>query len=885
MIPGEVLAVAGSYVALLFFIAFATDALAAKGRARFLASPLIYTLSLAVYCTSWTFYGAVGTAVRSGLEFVTIYIGPTLVLMAWWLFLRKLIVVARAQRITSIADFLSARYGKSRAVSVLVTLIALASITPYIALQLIAVSRSFEAMVGESALAHDVAFWTAALMAFFVIVFGTRRLNADESQPGIVAAIAFESVVKLAALLAVATFAFVVLRGGDGETQAVRDALSRVGALRDDGGARWIVLTTLSAAAIVCLPRQFQVAVVENRNVEHLAVASWLFPLYLFLITVAVLPIAAAGLTVLPAGTEPDLFVISLPLSAGADGLALFAFIGGLSAATSMVIVACSALAVMISNHLVAPFLAERAESSTKGFSQAILRTRRVAIVVLLALGYLYASARGGEYSLASIGLIAFAGVAQFAPALVAALFWRKANRRGATAGLAAGALVWLATLLLPSFGVGVGVLNAIRALLLPPELAVGPNAIDPLVFGASLSLVVNIVVFVATSLGTAGGAMDQLQATLFVDALTRGGPPPLLRRSANRRDLFRLTQRVLGPVRAHALFAGPEGPGGDAGGARREGPVDSAFVAAVEAEIAKAVGTSSAHALIARVATGEPLTVDTAIALLSETQEAIRAARTLGVRSVELEHTAAELRSANTQLTNLLAEKDEFLSRVSHEMRTPVTAVRAFAELLAEGDLDTQQSKRFVQIISAEAERLTRLLDNILDLARLEAGVSVMAKRPLAVAPVMAAAADAMAGLAVRQGVELKLADAPDLIAEADDDRLKQVLINLIANAIRFAGEGDERVVTLSVCAEEGNAVLRVSDRGPGVDEAIRQRLFTKFGGGASQQTGKGAGLGLAISRQIMTALGGSLVLESTGPDGSVFAVRLPLAQTSPRA
>ncbi|WP_420392854.1 sodium:solute symporter family transporter [Acuticoccus sp.] len=865
-----VVAVGGAYLGLLFVIAFATDRLAEASRARWLGSPLVYTLSLAVYCTSWTFLGAVGTASRSGLEFVTIYIGPTLALMAWWLFLPKLVRIAKAQRVTSIADMLSARYGKSRAVALLVTIVAIAAITPYIALQLIAISRAFEALAGFGADGTPTARWVAVAMVFFVIMFGTRRVNADESQPGIVAAIAFESVVKLAALLWVAILAVVALAEGPAPGAAMASAgsaLAVVGDLAEDGGARWTILTLLSAMAIVCLPRQFQVAVVENRDERHIAVASWLFPAYLFLLTLAVLPIAAAGLTQLPATAEPDLFVLTLPLARGADLVALVAFIGALSAATSMVILASLALAVMISNHIVAPQLARRVRSPT-GLTSAILLTRRIAIAGVVGLGLLYAEARGSGGvggGLASIGLIAFAGVAQFAPALFCGLFWRRANRVGATAGLAAGAFTWFALLFLPSFGVGLEALAMVRAALMPEAMAEGPRAVDPLVFGVLASLSVNLLATVAGSLATRGGAIDELQATLFVDAMRRGGPEPTLRRSASLRELVRLTRRILGPDRAHALFARSDLSG------REE--ADGRLIEEVERELAYAVGAASAHTLTTQIATGEPLAMDAAIMLLEETQEAIEAARALGIRSVELERHTAQLARANADLITLLAEKDEFLSRVSHEMRTPVTAVRSFAELLREGGVTADRAARFVDIILAESERLSRLLDDVLDLSRLEAGVAPLDVRLVDAAAAAREAAAVMEGFAERRGARIAVAAAAPVMVLADADRLKQVLVNLVSNAVRFRGEGD---VEVSVAAESGRAMLRVRDAGPGVPAGLRPRLFQKF----ASESATGAGLGLAISHQIMIALGGTLELEATGADGSTFCAALPLAQ-----
>ncbi len=645
-------------------------------------------------------------------------------------------------------------------------------------------------------------------------------------------------------------------------------ALDAISALNTGDGTRWTTLMLLSAAAIICLPRQFQVAVVENRSESHITVASWLFPAYLFLLTLAAVPIAAAGLIALPAGAEPDLYVLTLPLARDSALLALAAFVGGLSAATSMVIVASLALAVMISNHLVAPLLVGRV-NTPGGVGAAVLVTRRVAIAGVIGLGTLYAEAHGAGGGLASIGLIAFAGVAQFAPALIAGLFWRRANRYGATAGLATGAAIWVAVLLMPSFGVGTELVDHVRAALLPPDQLFGPNAVDPLVFGVTLSIAANVIVYVLTSLATSGSVIDELQATVFVDALRRGGSEPTLRRSASRRELMRLARRILGPQRADEVFAAMRTTTAE--------EANSALIAQVERELAFAVGTSSAHTLVMQIATGEPLAVDAAITLLQETQEAIEAARALDIRSVELERTTAELANTNASLKALLAEKDDFLSRVSHEMRTPVTAVRSFAELLREGTLTPERAARFVDIILEESRRLSRLLDDILDLSRLEAGVAPIRVERIDAAVAISEAAAVMDGFAQRQGASIRVAGEGPVYVRADADRLKQVLVNLLSNAIKFCGDSP---VEISVDAEQGVAVLRVRDHGPGIAADVQPRLFGKFISGTAPHGIRGAGLGLAISRQIMRGLGGSLALETTGPGGSCFAARLPLAE-----
>ncbi len=312
-------AVSMGYVAILFAVAFAAERRRGAAQGRWLRSPLVYTLSLSVYCTAWTFYGAVGYAARSGLEYLTIYLGPSLVMVGWWWILRKLVRIARTQRVTSIADLISSRFGKSAPIGALVTLIAVAGITPYIALQLKSLSLTFSAFTGslEGAAADvdAVAFWSAIGLAVFTILFGTRNLDPSERHHGVVMAIAVEAVVKLGALLAVGVFVIWGLGGGvGGILQEIDDTAIP---LWSGDGSRWLGLTLLSAAAFLTLPRMFHVLVVENDGDRHLAVASWAFPLYIFLMSLVVVPIAGVGLDRLPPGSNPDLFVLTLPLSEG----------------------------------------------------------------------------------------------------------------------------------------------------------------------------------------------------------------------------------------------------------------------------------------------------------------------------------------------------------------------------------------------------------------------------------------------------------------------------------------------------------------------------------------------------------------------------------------
>ncbi|MEJ2015791.1 MAG: sodium:solute symporter [Limibacillus sp.] len=518
------LAICLAYVALLFALAFFVDYRSRQGKLDWLRSPWIYTLSISVYCTSWTFYGAVGSAARNGLEFVTIYLGPTLVFVAWWWLLRKLVRIGRVHRITSIADLISSRYGKSAGLAVLVTLISVIAITPYIALQLQSVTRTYQIVAGEAD-GTATAFWVATGMAVFTILFGTRNLDANERHHGVVAAIAMEAIVKFVALVAVGIFAVYGLAGGWSEIFAdVPDEVIYGG--ESVFSPRWVALTFLSATAIICLPRQFQVTVVENVEESHLRTASWLFPLYLFGMSLFVMPIAIAGLKFLPAGSNPDLFVLTLPLMEGRQELALLAFLGGFSSA-----------------------------ASSGDVRSLLLVTRRISIAFILALGFLYFQLSGGSDALAAIGLIAFVGVAQFLPSLLGGIFWRGATRAGALAGMTAGVLLWAYTLFLPSFAADSPAINQLLVQgpwgieMLRPQALLGFDGGDTLIHALIWSLGANTLLFLAVSGLSDTRPLERLQGALFVDVFRVGGGETrrFVGGSATSEDLFVLAQRILG--------------------------------------------------------------------------------------------------------------------------------------------------------------------------------------------------------------------------------------------------------------------------------------------------------------------------------------------------
>ena len=885
--PDRLLFFCLAYVAFLFTIAWVADRRAQAGKMGWLASPLVYTLSISVYCTAWTFYGAVGSAARGGLDFVTIYLGPTLVFVGWFWLLRKMVRLGREHRITSIADMVSSRYGKSPTLAVLVTLIAVVGTTPYIALQLQSVAQSYEAIVGDSNQTRT-AFWVAAGMAVFTILFGTRSVDANERHHGVVTAIALEALVKLAALLAVGLFVVFALFGSPSAVfEAMPEGLIESNAVFSE---RWVALTFLAATAVLVLPRQFQVTVVENVDERHLATASWLFPLYLFLIALFVLPIAIAGLTMMPSGANPDMYMLTVPMTAGREDLVLLAFIGGFSSATSMVIVATIALSTMVSNQIVMP-LALRYFEGGRAYSgdvrDLMLISRRVSIGVIFALGFLYFQLTGGSAALASIGLIAFAGLAQVLPALVAGLFWRGATRAGAMWGLAAGALLWAYTLFLPSFE-GHFLLSAsvleqgpFGIAALRPQALLGLAGTDPLIHALVWSLGVNTALLVLVSLATTPGALERVQAALFVDVFRGSGEAEsAIRRSAASEDLFVLAQRILGVESARRLFAEMAVEQGITHGLPR--PTE-AMISRLERELSGSIGAASAHAMVSSAAGSEQVSLTELMEMADETQRLMATSARLADKTAELERTAAELREVNTRLRALDAQKDDFLSQVSHELRTPMTSIRSFSEILLAEELDADTTQRFVRIIHDESLRLTRLLDEILDINRLESGSAEMPVEPVEAEAAVASALDTLRPIAREQGVRLVPHRPIKGWVRANPDRLRQVLINLISNAIKYNAAAEPQVeIAWSV---EGHALcIDLIDNGGGVSREEAERIFSKFVRGTRSGAAQGAGLGLPISRAAIRRMGGDLSVVFTAEQTSFFRLRLPrIAQPGP--
>ncbi len=900
--PSLVIGVSFGYLLLLIAVASFGDWRAVQGRS-IIANPWTYALSMAVYCTAWTYFGSVGRAATGGIWFLPIYLGPTLAMVLGWLVLRKMIRIAKTYRITSIADFIGSRYGKSPLLAGLVTLIAVVGIVPYIALQLKAVSAGYGLLTAASLSelplqvhwTQDSTFYMALALAGFTMVFGARHLDSAERHEGLVAAIAFESVVKLVAFLAVGLFVVYGMFNGLADlfsrAQAVPD-LARLLRLEQGGGfawTQWFALTLLSMLSVIFLPRQFQVMVVENVRESHLRRAVWVFPLYLLAINVFVLPIALGGLLYFGVGQmNADNFVLSLPLAAGQPALALFAFVGGLSAATGMVIVETIAVSTMVCNELVMPLLLRTAHFRSEAghdLTRVLLAIRRAAILVVLVLGYVYFHLAGEAYALVSIGLISFAAVAQFAPAVLGGLYWKGATRLGALVGLLAGFVMWGYTLMLPSLAKsgwlsdafltqGLGGLAWLR-----PEQLLGLHGLDNLTHALFWSLLVNVGAYVGLSLWRAPSGQEASQALLFVDVFERTttARPVFWRGRATLPDLLRLCERFLGVERAQQLFEGYARQMG-VNGLAAIAP-DARLVQFVETQLAGAVGSASARLLVASSVEEETLTPDDVLRILDETSQLRAHSLELEEKSDSLERATAELRAANEQLKSLDRLKDDFMSSVTHELRTPLTSIRALAELMRDDvDMDQAQRQQFIAIIVSETERLSRLVNQVLDMAKIESGHAEWHTEEVDLCALVQQAVVTTAEMFKERQtqVSLSLPDQPVRLL-GDPDRLMQVMLNLLSNAAKFVPVPGGRV-GVSLSRDDVGVTVRVTDNGPGVSAAQQALIFEKFRqGGDAANRPQGTGLGLPISRQIVAHFGGRLWLESDPGQGAAFCFTLP--------
>jgi len=906
MSSGLLIVLGISYIILLFTIAYVAERIQDSGT-TLTSHPLIYALSIAVYCTAWTFFGSIGKASTSGITFLPIYIGPTLCCILWWFVLRKMIYISKAQRITSIADFVSARYGKSIILGVLATVVAIFTIIPYISIQLKAVAVSyslliyrnlegwFEGSIQDIPFYYDSAWYITIVMALFAILFGTRRLDPIERHEGMVVAIAFESIFKLIAFILGGVFVTYYLFDGFGDilqqayqNEDLRSTLTLEGQQLE--GTSWFFLCLLSAFAIILLPRQFHIAVVENSNPNYVAQAAWIFPLYLFIINLFVLPIAMGGRLLLGENANPDTYILSLPLSQSDEFIALFIALGGFSAAIGMVVVAVTALSIMISNSLMSPLLLRSSTIQDKrinDLSDRLLNIRRISVVVVLILAYSYFKFISSQYALVSIGLISFAGIAQFAPAVFGGMYWKRATRKGAITGLLSGFIVWGFCLPYPNLA-EVGLISPelfqtgfMGIELLNPYQLFGLKGWDPISHGTFWSLFINTTVFVGVSMFTRQSTIEVIQADFFVNnrKYRKGAKDyDLIRRSAKVSDIIVLINRFLGEQRANQIIQDYEAQ--YRVDLSKKIIADESFIHRAEIHLTGAIGAASAKIMLNSIVKAEPVQLEEMFQILDQTQEIIQYSKQLEAKSAELVATTEQLRKANEQLKELDRLKAEFITTVTHELRTPITSIKSIGKILQSNpELSTNEQENFLNILVEESERIARLINQVLDLEKLQFNQHPVKMELLDFGEIARDAYDKCKHLMDQRGIvhfcQIKTGNYHVI---GSRDHLFQAILNLLSNAIKFCDtDNGEVYIHLS---EVGNQImLKVRDNGKGIDEKDQAYIFEKFVQVTDQQQGKpkGTGLGLPITMEIIQQHKGKLWVESNTGEGAVFYITLP--------
>ncbi|MBS1734029.1 MAG: GHKL domain-containing protein [Bacteroidetes bacterium] len=885
------------YLAVLFAIAYYAEYRLKKSRSL-INNGNVYALSMAVYCTAWTYYGSVGQASGNGVEFLPIYLGPTIGAALCWPVLRKIIRICKTQRISSLADLISTRYGKNFSIAVVVTILCVAGIIPYIALQLKAISSSIHILISYkeqgTSLANffrDDTFYIAIILAVFIILFGTRSIDASEKHEGLVAAIAFESIIKLLAFITAGIFVVYGIYNG------FTDIFSKVYANEEfkhlfhlgnkTSYTTWVGLMLVSMLAVIFLPRQFQVSVVENVQEKHIKRAAWLFPLYLFIINIFVLPIALGGKLIFGDSVNADTYVLALPLAQQQNWLSLFVFIGGFSAASGMIIVETIALSTMVSNNIALPLFlsAKNFKPGSDGtFSRVILNIRRLSILLILVLAYVYDKTIAQHFSLVSIGLVSFVAVAQFAPAVIGGIYWKQASKNGAMAAICTGFVIWFFTLVVPSM-VSANLLNEhimTEGLFgvsgLKPFSLFGIEGMDSITHAAFWSLFFNVIVFVTVSLNSSRNAQEVYQGEIFVDIFRHSAKSDngIWKGTAYLPDLHSLLENFLGKQRAEKILTNYAN--------RHKIPLDTRradprLVTFAEKILAGVIGSASARIMVSSVTKEEELKIDEVLRILRESQQMIELNRELKKKSSDLQKVTEQLTSVNEQLRDMDIMKDEFLYTVTHELRTPITSIRAMTEIVHDNpDMPEVQKHQFLGNVIRETERLSHLITQVLNLERYESGRQQLNLKPVILNELIKDSIDALQPLANEKRIKIQL-HIPDsmIIVRCDKDLVQQVMYNLLSNAIKFVEE-DNGLIKVYVENNLADVQVTVEDNGRGIPAGLQELIFDKFFQARNQTLKKpeGSGLGLAICKKIVEMHDGQIWVESEENMGSRFIFTL---------
>lgn len=880
------------YLSFLFVIAHWAER---KANVKWTNNPYIYSLSLAVYCTAWTYYGSIGVAANSGLSYLPIYLGPIIIVPAWIFILKKIIRISRVNKISSIADFISLRYGNSRFLGALVTVVCLSGILPYIALQLKAISETFHLVTNTRTnllVFDDTTTYVAFALALFSSYYGTKYVDASEKRKGIVTAVAIESILKLIFFIVIGIYVTYYVFDGFNDVYKQASILPDFNKKNTIGGLpqaiNWFFLCMLSMFAIFLLPRQFHVSVVENHRENHINTAIWLFPLYLLLFNIFVYPIAWGGnVLFLGKNANSDTYSLLIPQFFNNQFLTVLVFLGGFSAAISMVVVSSIGLSTMLTNNVLIPYnLLGKLKGNDQSISNnKILNSRKISMFFIIIVSYFIYRFFALDYSLFSIGLVAFVIIAQLAPSFFGALFWIRGSRTGAVAGLLVGFAICLYTLLIP-YALGITtsstsfINNGLLGIkLLKPLQLFGLDYLQPVPHALFWSLLFNVLVYISISLSFKGNYRERNYAEMFTDInkyITMHENAFVWKGTAYRSDIEKVLIRFLGEertLRAMNIFNLKYNVD------KNEKRADARLIKFAENLLTGHIGTASAKILISSVVKEEKITLPEVLKILEESKENIIINKKLTETSNELKEISAKLQEANESLVIKDKQKDEFLDTVTHELRTPITAIRASSEILHDDDeIPEELRKQFLQNIISESDRLNRLIDKILDLEKFETGKNKVNVSVNHIMQTIESAVQPLQQLISNKNITLHIQGKKTIKAVYDEDRIVQVITNLVSNAIKFCSEKNG-LITISISEIPDYIKIEVSDNGKGIHKNDLEAIFDKFYQSANQNFKKpiGSGLGLAICKKIIEHHKGKIWATNNVTGGACLTFTLP--------
>ncbi len=860
------------YLALLFFIAFWAE----KKKSNFWANnPYIYSLSLAVYCTAWTYYGSIGVAANQGLEYMAIYIGPIIIIPSWIFINSKIIRISRVNKISSIADFISLRYGNSRSLGALISVVCILAIIPYIGLQIKAISDTFHLVThtnDNTNILTDNATYVVLLIAFFSSYYGTRYVDASEKRLGIISAVAVESFLKILFFVILGLYVtYGIFNGFDDiyqQASKLPDFVQKNTFNGLEDSYNWMFLSLLSMSAIFLLPRQFHVSIVENRKEKHVKTAIWLFPLYLLLFNFFVFPIAWGGKILFSA--EPvnaELYSILIPQKFGNIVISVMVFLGGLSASISMIIISSIALSIMLSNNLIIPYgwLENfKTEKNVSDNNKKIVNIRKISIFLLIIAAFIFYKYLILKSSLYSIGLISFVLIAQLGPSFFGAIFWKRGTYLGALVGIVAGIVICYFNLILPQYSSAIHPEFNVKTSELLRFFKIPYLDTIPQVF--FWSLLANSFLFSVISIFSAGNYRERNFAELYVDIdkyIQDHEGAYIWRGTALISDIQKILVKFLGEkktLQALRIFNLKYSISDD------NDTADSRFIKFSENLLSGRIGTASAKILIEGVTKEEKISLPEVLRILEESKENITLNKQLTEQSNQLQKLSNQLQNANETLVEKDKQKDDFLDSVAHELRTPITAIRAAGEILLEDDeVPVDIKKEFLGTIISESDRLNVIINDILYLDKLETGNVTLNIQKNDITETYQKAVKPLYHLINQKNIHHS---EIDLLEEKfyfyDESKMIQVFQNIIGNALKFTE--DNGLIQTKFSEKNGDLEINMFNTGKKIPEEDLELIFDKFYQSKNQNILKpaGTGLGLAICKKILQAQNGDISAEN---------------------